>query len=505
MHTGSVYAVPNNPMKRPLALVSFVFLALLVFAAGRYSAKSNRADAKRILYYVDPMHPSYRSDKPGIAPDCGMALEPVYEGEDQAAKLQLKPGAVSISPEKQLLVGVRVLAVEKNSGYRRIRTTGRVDADSSKTFRVMAGAEGWVQSVKNNPAGTLVKKDELLAFLYSREFRNAEQAYLGSLASLDRLKGSHDQEDPARSNDASLRINEEQLRSLGMGEPQIKELAKKRQITRDITLTSPIDGIVLSRDVSPGQRFEKGTEFYRIADLRKVWITADLFGGDTQFFAPGARVKATIRERGKTVFATVSDTPPLFDPASRTLKLRLEAENPGFVLRPDMFVDLEFSAKAPAGLAIPQDAVIDSGLEKIVYVEASEGVFEPRPVILGTAYGNFVTVTSGLAAGEKVVTSGNFLIDSESKMRSSALISPSAIRDVQLSSGQHAVALRDPVCGMELDPNRASSAGHSEKYQGEVFQFCSDKCQKKFQQDPAKYAGVKVSSVSDPARASRPE
>ncbi|MCU1316700.1 MAG: efflux transporter, family, subunit, partial [Candidatus Acidoferrum typicum] len=244
--------------------------------------------------------------------------------------------------------------------------------------------------------------------------------------------------------------------------------------------------------------------FYRIADLRKVWITADLFAGDTQLFAPGARVKATIRERGKTVFATVSDTPPLFDPASRTLKLRLEAENPGFALRPDMFVDLEFRAKAPPGLAIPQDAVIDSGLQKIVYVEASDGVFEPRPVILGTAYGNFVTVTNGLAAGEKVVTSGNFLIDSESKMRSTALISP-VIKDAHLSSGQHAVALRDPVCGMQLDPNGASSAGHSEKYQGEMFQFCSDKCQKKFQQDPAKYAGVKVSSVSDPARASRPE
>ena len=493
-------------MKRPLALGSLAFLALLAFAAGRYTAKpnDNHTDAKRVLYYVDPMHPSYRSDKPGIAPDCGMALEPVYEGEDRAAKLQLRPGAVSISPEKQLLIGVRVLKVERNSGSRMIRTTGRVDADSGKIFRVMAGAEGWVQSVKNNPAGAFVKKDELLAFLYSREFRNAEQAYLGSLASLERLKGTHDQEDPARSSDASLRINEEQLRSLGMGEPQIKELAKTRQITRDITLTSPIDGIVLSRDVSPGQRFEKGTEFYRIADLRNVWITADLFGGDTQFFAPGARVKATIRERGKTIFATVGDTAPLFDPASRTLKLRLEAENPGFVLRPDMFVDLEFSAKAPAGLAIPQDAVIDSGLQKIVYVETSDGVFEPRPVILGTAYGNLVTVTSGLAAGEKVVTSGNFLIDSESKMRSSALISP-AIKDVQLSSGQHAVALRDPVCGMELDPNRASSAGHSEKYQGEVFQFCSDKCQKKFQQDPAKYAGVKVSSASDPTRASRPE
>jgi len=495
-------------MKKPAILASLVILALLAFLAGHYSAgfyRDSRPGAKHVLYYVDPMHPSYHSDKPGIAPDCGMALEPVYEGEDPTAKLQLRPGAVSISPEKQLLIRVRVLAAERNTGSRLIRTTGRVEADSSRIFRVMSGAEGWVQSVQSNPPGTLVKKDQLLASVYSREFRNAEQAYLGSLASLDRLKTNRDQEDSTRTSDASLRINEEQLRSLGMGDPQIKELAKTRQITRDITLTSPIDGIILSRDVFPGARFDKGTEFYRIVDLRKVWITADLFGGDAQFFTPGARVKASIRERGKTVFATVSDTPPLFDPVSRTLKLRLEAANPGFLLRPDMFVDLEFSAKAPSGLAIPQDAVIDSGLQKIVYVEAGDGVFEPRPVILGTAYGNFVIVTSGLAVGEKVVTSGNFLIDSESKMRSSARISPSAIKDAHLPSDQNAFALRDPVCGMQLDLNRASSAGHSEKYHGEVFQFCSDKCQKKFQQDPAKYAGVKLSSASDQAHASRPE
>src|SRR6195256_6427755 len=293
-------------MKKLAALGCLAFLALLAFAAGRYTATpthDSHTSAKRLLYYVDPMHPSYRSDKPGIAPDCGMALEPVYEGEDPAAKLQLGPGAVSISPEKQLLIGVRVLDVEKNSGSRLIRTIGRVDADSSKTFRVMAGAEGWVQSVKNNPAGTLVKKDELLAFLYSREFRNAEQAYLGSLASLDRLRGSHDQEDPGRSSDASLRINEEQLRSLGMGEPQIRELGKKRQITRDVTLTSPVEGVVLARSVSPGQRFEMGNEFYRIADLSKVWIVADIYGEEGQLFHPGARVRVTVRERAKTLYA----------------------------------------------------------------------------------------------------------------------------------------------------------------------------------------------------------
>jgi Cu(I)/Ag(I) efflux system membrane fusion protein len=184
---------------------------------------------------------------PGTAPDCGMALEPVYEDEDPAGKLQLASGAIAINSERQQLIGVKVEAVQKNSGTRLIRTTGRVEADESRVHRVMTGTEGWVQSVENNPAGTLVKQNQLLATLYSKEFRNAEQAYISSATSLDRRKGGRDPSDPNRMGDANLRINEEQLRALGMGEPQIKELAKTRQVTRDVTASSPIDGIVLSR------------------------------------------------------------------------------------------------------------------------------------------------------------------------------------------------------------------------------------------------------------------
>jgi membrane fusion protein, copper/silver efflux system len=411
-------------MKRPAAIGSLLFLGLVAFAAGRYSSAPStgaQAGTKRILYYVDPMHPSYRSAKPGIAPDCGMDLVPVYEGDDLALVPQLPMGAVSVSLEQQRMIGVRVEAVKKSSGLRLLRTTGRVEADGNRLHRLMAGTEGWVQSLQSNPPGTVVKKNDVLATLYSREFRNAEQAYLGSLASLDRVKGSHEVDDSSRVSDASLRINEEQLRALGMGEPQIKDLAKNHQLTRDITLTSPVDGIVLSRDVAPGQRFEKGTEFYRIADLSKVWIVADIYGEEAQLFRPGAKVRVTARERSKTVYATVSENPPLFDPASRTLKLRLEAENPGFVLRPDMFVDLEFSTQAPPGLYVPQEAVLDSGLIKIVYVETSEGVFEPRPVEIGPAFSDLVSVTHGLADGARVVTSGTFLVDSESRLRASPL------------------------------------------------------------------------------------
>ena len=485
-------------MNRIVVLGSAFVLALAAFLAGRYSSTSNhgqQATGKRVLYYVDPMDPAYHSDKPGIAPACGMPLVPVYEDEGAAANLHLPPGAVSITPDKQQLIGVKVETVEKSSGTRVIRTTGIVEADETRVNRVMAGTEGWVESVQDNPPGTLVKQNQLLATLYSKEFRNAEQAYISSVTSVERLKGGRDASPmPDKMGDANARLNEEQLRSLGMGEPQIKELARKRQVTRDVTVSSPIDGIVLTRTVAPGERFENGTEFYRIADLSKVWILADLLGDEARLLPPGARVKVTVRELSKTIYARVSESPALFDPASRTLKLRLQADNPGLVLRPDMFVDLEFSVKRPAGISVSQEAVLDSGLRKVVYVETSEGVFEPRAVETGAAYGDSIAITKGLNAGDQVVVSGNFLIDSESRLHPAmvALSSPQKPAPPQVETSNEEV--RDPVCGMKLDQKQAHSSSHVEKYRGELFHFCSDNCQKKFQHDPGKYLDVQMGS-----------
>jgi len=483
-------------MKKLTVFGAVILIVIVAFVAGRYTGKPGvlpqQAGTRRILYYVDPMHPSYRSQKPGIAPDCGMPLEPVYEGEDSTARLQLPAGAVSISPEKQQLIGIRVEPVEKGPGSQLIRTTGRVVADDNRVYRLMAGTEGWVQSLQDSPAGAVVKKDELLATFYSREFRNVEQAYLGSLASLDRLKRGPEE---GNGGDANLRINEEQLHALGMGDPQIRELAKTHQLTRNVEITSPIDGIVLQRSISPEQRFDKGAELYRIADLTKIWILADLYSDEAGAIKPGAKVKVTVRELGKTMYATVGQNPPLFDPASRTLKLRLEADNPGSLLRPDMFVDLEFTAKVPAGLTVPQESVLDSGRQKIVYVETSDDVFEPRPVELGSAQGDRVTVLRGLEEGDRVVTSGNFLIDSESRIRSAKVVSNNSKADI---ASNH-----DPVCGMPLADKRAHDGPYTAKYHGETFSFCSEKCQKKFEQDPTKYVSDKLGSTAVPAGASR--
>lgn len=492
-------------MNKPAAVGSLVIIALGAFIAGRFtggSGSKNQPTAKRILYYVDPMHPAYKSDKPGTAPDCGMALEPVYEGDNLAAKLQLPAGAVAITPQQRQLIGVRVEKVEKNAGSRLIRTTGRVAPDDNRVFKLMAGTDGWIRELKDNPAGTVVTKDQQLATFFSREFRNAEQAYLGSLASIDRVKGTRDAEEQNRLSDSSVRVNEEQLRTLGMGEPQIRELAKTRQVTGDISLVAPADGVVLSRNITPQQRFEKGTEFYRIADLSKVWIIADVFSDETATLRPGSKATVMIRELGKTVTATVSNSPPLFDATSRTLKLRLETDNPGMFLRPDMYVDIEFHAPAPVGISVPAESILDSGMQKIVYLETSDGVFEPRPVDLGGSFGNRVTIKRGLAEGDRVVTSGNFLIDSESRMKPAAVRTVNEKRNASGHTSPMSQAMQastsDPVCGMSIDRDKSLASGLKEIYRGETYVFCSDKCHKQFLQDPSKYIDDQLRSAANP-------
>jgi Cu(I)/Ag(I) efflux system membrane fusion protein len=485
-------------MKRSVAIIAGVLVLVSAgFVAGRLTSHpaSPASTSRRILYYVDPMHPAYRSDKPGIAPDCGMALEPVYEGDNTYSQALAQSGGVALSPERQRLIGIRVAAASKSTGSRIIRTTGRIVPDDNHLFRIQAGFDGWVDSLSDTPPGTLVKKEQVLANLYGPEIRTAEMNYIGFMAGIDRLRqGMADNE--LKSLDDSKRVNEEQLRLLGMGQEEIDKLVSSRHANSSLNLVSPADGIVLSRSISPHQRFEKSAELYRIADLSKVWIVADVRGNEGEF-RPGVHVKVTVPELGKVVDATVSSTVPLFDETSRTLKVRLEAANPGLRLRPDMFVDVEFETPMPAGLAVPAEAVLDSGTRKVVYVETSDGVFEPRPVEISGTFGDQVIVANGVGEGDRVVVSGNFLLDSESRMRASGNAAPDtkpAMQPVGESASKHASAaqhgdLRDPVCGMTL---KAAEVAFQENYQGKTYNFCSDSCRKKFLADPARYAGVKA-------------
>jgi YHS domain-containing protein len=173
-----------------------------------------------------------------------------------------------------------------------------------------------------------------------------------------------------------------------------------------------------------------------------------------------------------------------FDAASRTLKVRLELDNPGLILRPDMFVDVEFEIQEPEGISVPYDAVLDSGRRKVVFVSAGQGVFEPREVTTGTRYGDRVQIVQGLHQGDNVVVSGLFLLDSESRLR---LAAASAAKPA-LAAG----ATTDPVCGMAVDPAKAA---HSSTYNGSNYYFCSPSCKSQFDKDPARFAAKKAGEL----------
>ena len=364
------------------------------------------------LFYQDPMHPAYRSDKPGIAPDCGMKLEPVYA---EAAANSSTRGAVTVSLDEEQLIGIKTATVTRGPGAHTVRLVGKVTADESRVSRVSALADGVVRQVSPVAAGNLVKKDDLLAtyFVPVREVFTAMQSYLIALGRNDQLLSSKADSSLVDGSKAEARLEEELLRSYGLTTRQIQDLARTRQITRDIEFRSPITGIVLSRTVDPGQRVDRGTELFRIADLQHIWVLADVFEVDEGALTPGSR--ARVRYQGHTWPATVT-TARQFDPASRTLKVRLEVSNPGLVLRPEMFTEVEFDAWEPDGITVPADALIDAGTRRIVFISRGNGRFEPREVSLGAHYGDHVQIVRGLSDGETIVTSGLFLLDSESRL-----------------------------------------------------------------------------------------
>jgi Cu(I)/Ag(I) efflux system membrane fusion protein len=409
-----------------------------------------------------------------------MQLEPVYADDAGAAggaEGAMPPGAVRIGVEKQQIMGLRTAKAARGPGSHTLRVLGRVAVDETRIHRVTAMVDGVVRWVSSFTAGNLIQKDDLLAsyFVSTRELYNAMQTYFLATSALDQGFSSNPGQVGVDTAKAQVRVAEELLLQFGVSEKQLRDMGRTREITHDIQFRSPVSGLVLSRNVSLGQRLERNNEIFRIADVSRVWVLADLFEGDSALVRPGS--SARVLYRGRTMHAAWSAALPQFDPLSRTLKLRLELDNPDLWLRPDMFVDVEFDVKDPEGISVPLDSVLDSGKRKVVFVSSGEGMFEPREVTTGPRYGDRVQILRGLKEGESVVVSGLFLLDSESRLQLGAAgaMKPAAAAD----------AIADPVCGMQVDPMKSP---FQSKYQGATYRFCSGDCKAKFDKEPARYA-----------------
>jgi Cu(I)/Ag(I) efflux system membrane fusion protein len=481
-------------MRALRALVVIAGVGASSFAAGNWYARRGagrpaEASGREILYYLDPMHPAYRSDSPGTAPDCGMSLQPVYgdEAGHESGRRDdpgLPSGTLTIAAERQQLMGVRLANVERGVGTRTIRTVGRVFPDEGRVYRVSVGVEGWISRVVGGSTGSLVRRGQLLASFASRDILSPQQAYVYALDSLDRVKAKPPGEQQLALVESQLTQALQTVEAVGMSAAQVSELARSRTPAPELQVISPVTGIVLARDVDVGQRYEKHAGLFRIAALDRVWVVADVEPRDIPFLHTGTTAQVALPEQAP-LLARVSDVPPRFDPGSRAYKVRLEVENRQARLRPDMLLDVDIELALPEGVVVVPDAVVDSGRRKVVFVDRGGGRLEPRSVRTGWRTSDRVEIVEGLSPGESVVVSGQFLLDSESGLRAA------------LASWQ-AEQVVDPSCGMWIEPGRAAA---TRLYRGKQYYFCSPSCLRRFEADP-EAASARQAWGSTEARAS---
>ena len=446
-----------------LVVIAAAFAGGYVYKAIKGGGAGSATKSERkVLYWVDPMHPAYKSDKPGIAPDCGMKLEPVYAdggGPSAAAPGQrkvlyyrdpkdpnyksqqpglnpetgndLEPvyaddisampvGTVQISPEKQQLIGVKYGDVERSGGSRTIRAVGKVAFDETRIQHVHTKVEGWIDQVFVDYTGQLVSKAQPLMTIYSPDMLSSQRELLLAAKARETMKNN-----PLPSafdqSQSLFQAARRRLELWDLSDAQINQVLKSGQPIKNVTLYSPIAGYVTERKAFPQLKVMPDTDLYTIVDLNRVWIMADVF----EYEAPNIRVGETARVSlqalpGRIFTARINYIQPQVDPMTRTLKVRLDMENPGLTLKPDMYANVEFQVILPVQLTVPADAVLDAGERKTVFVDRGNGFFEPRQVKTGERAGNRIQILSGLNGGERIVTSGNFLIDSESQMKAAA-------------------------------------------------------------------------------------
>jgi len=372
--------------------------------------------AGKLLYFKDPKVPDFKSDKPGVNPETGNDLEPVYENDPATMPM----GTIHVSAEKQQMIGVKFGEVTPGAGIHTFRSTGKVTMDETRFSKVQTRIEGWIEKVFVDFTGKLVEKGQPLLTLYSPEMLASQQEYLLAMRSREIMKNSPLQGSQQQS-DSLLAASRKRLELFSLSDAQIEEVTRTQKPLTNITIFSPISGYIMMRNAFPKQRITPETELYTVVDLSKVWIMADVFENEASMIRIGmpARIKFSYGA-GPAFTGRVSYIQPQVDAMTRTLKVRIEADNPGMTLKPDMFVDVDFNVPMPARMTIPAEAVLDTGLRQTVFVDRGNGYLEPRSVEIGDRIGDRIEVKKGLSLTDRIVVSGNFLIDSESQLKSSA-------------------------------------------------------------------------------------
>ena len=413
-------------MRRDKALALFaaaLLLAVAPFGCGKKGAASvtevpKQASGKKVLYWYDPMKPEGHFDHPGKSPFMDMQLEPRYAEEAPGPGAGAPPSGLSVVKiplERRQEIGVTTARVEKRTVGGAIETNGAVAEDEGRLNAVNAKFGGYIEKLYVDRTGQPVRRGQPLLTVYSPDLVATERELLLALENTRRLSSGS----PQAASDASslLSATRQRLRFWDIPDSEIQRIEKSGQVSKTLTLSSPVSGVVLKKDAVAGLAIMPGMPLYTIADLSTVWVMADIYQSEMAMALPGipAAVSASFLP-GETFRGRVDFVYPTLTEETRTVKVRVVIPNPKGLLKPGMFVRVSLSGKAREALAIPRSALIQTGERQIAFVEQSAGVYAPREVMTGVQGRDFVEVLSGLSQGETVVTSANFLIDSESRI-----------------------------------------------------------------------------------------
>jgi membrane fusion protein, copper/silver efflux system len=370
---------------------------------------------RKVLFYRSPMNPSVRSDTPA-KDSMGMDFVPVYADEMGTGQAVDGRVAVTLSLERRQLLGIRTAAVEKTSLRRSIRTVGRVAVDERRLHHIHTKYEGYVEHLHVDFTGKFVRRGEPLLSLYSPELVATQQEYLLAYRAQRRLESSGIAS-VAKGGVDLLEAARQRLLFWDIRPVDIESLETTGKVMRTLDLYSDISGYVVQKMAFHGMRVTPADTLFDIADLSQLWVLADVYESDLPSVRIGMEGALSVPYLpGKTWRGPVTYIAPTVEEKTRTIKVRIEVANRGEELKPDMFADVLLESDLGTGLAIPGSAVIDTGDRRIVFVDL-EGRLEPREIQPGAKLGERVQVLSGLEEGDRVVTSANFLLDSESSLK----------------------------------------------------------------------------------------
>jgi membrane fusion protein, copper/silver efflux system len=391
---------------------------------GNDHAAHTHAEASEV--WTCPMHPEIREPGPGQCPICGMDLELVEEEPalpapgiaDAPADTPRAP--IQLDARRRQMLGVRLLTVDTGPIERHIRAVGVVRYDETRLSEVNLKLDGWISRLHVNSTGQAIRRGQPLLDLYSPELVATGQEYLLALSTREAMQTSQVADASAQA-DRLVESARQRLLLWDLPAESIEEIARTGKADGTVTLRSPATGTVIEKPVVEGMRADAGQTLYRIADLSRVWVEAEVFESDAPFVRTGASATVTMdawpgeRLTGRAVYIY-----PFVEEQTRAIRVRFEFPNPKQRLKPGMFANIELTASLGSGVTIPTEALLDSGRERVVFVSEGDGYFQPRQVQTGHRVGDRVQITDGLAPGETIAGGAAFFLDSESQLRAAA-------------------------------------------------------------------------------------